>query len=315
MVKKLSWVIAIEAGVIIVIASFFFPKSDYYYSDFYRYYLPFANGCLKCGFTPYFAQWLLWPLTLVQPALAYPLWTAISVAGFIILCRYTGANPAVVILSFAAMGQFWLGQIDIIIAVGLALALLAPSPYARGLGLVLALVKPQISALPVLMLLLGQPRREIVKVLAAPLVVLTVSLAVYGPTWPLAWLSNSLGLPAHYWRLAASDVWPYGLILIVTPFVFRAMRARLESSLMVSALSTPFFSVYSYVTFIVFRAPWWVLPLSYSWLLLYPWLGQPALRAAWIVPAGLFFYQFYKETNLASLFYRFNLRRFWGWAW
>jgi hypothetical protein len=218
------------------------------------------------------------------------------VAGLLLVCRFTGANPVVVILSFAAMGQFWLGQIDVIVAAGLALALLAPNPYTRGLGLALALVKPQVSGLAVLMLLNSQPRRELIKMLAAPLLVLTASLAVYGLNWPLNWLQHSLALPAHYWRLAAADVWPYGFVLVFTPLAFKTLRARVETSLMVSALATPFFSVYSYITFLVFRAPWWTLPLSYSWLLLYPWLGQSAMRVAWLLPAALVIYSFFRET-------------------
>lgn len=318
MTPKLSWLIALTAGAVIIILTFFLPGGQ----DLYTYYLPFANGCLTCGFTPYFAQWLLWPLTLLPPALAYPLWTAVSVFGFIFLCRYTGANPAVVILSFAALGEFWLGQIDIIIAVGLVLALLAKNPYWRGVGLVLAMVKPQLAGLAVLMLILQQPRHELIKVLAAPLLTLAASFMVYGLAWPLAWLANSLAslpiqgedfiisgvawplawlanflvnLPAQMWQLAG---WAFGLGLILILFILKR-RLTVDAALIIAALATPFFRGYSYIVFLIFRSPWWSLPLSYAWLLLYPLLGAASARAAWLLPAGLLIYLVYKDTKSA----------------
>lgn len=290
--EKISWIIAIEVGLITGIASFFLPGGD----DLYRFYLPFAEGCLTCGFVPYFAQWILWPLTFVPSQLAWPLWTIVSVAGFIILCWYTKVNPAVVILSFAALGQFWLGQIDVIISIGLAIGLLAVNPYWRGVGILLALVKPQIAGLAVLVLLIHQPRHEIMKVIAIPFVAMIVSFIVYGFSWPIDWFLNSSGhLPLHVWRLAPSDVWPYGIVLILTLFVFSPFRLRFEAALIISALASPFFGVYSYLIFLIFRAPWWSLPLSYAWFLMYPVWGNTAMRIAWILPIGLLGYLFYKR--------------------
>lgn len=290
--EKISWIIAIEVGLITSIASFFLPGGD----DLYRFYLPFAAGCLTCGFVPYFAQWILWPLTFVPSQLAWPVWTTVSVAGFIVLCRYTKVNPAVVILSFAALGQFWLGQIDVIISIGLAIGLLAVNPYWRGMGILLALVKPQIAGLAVLVLLIHQPRHEIMKVIAIPFVAMIVSFIVYGFSWPIDWFLNSSGhLPLHVWRLAPRDVWPYGIVLILTIFVFDSLQSRFEAALIISALASPFFGVYSYLIFLIFRAPWWSLPLSYAWFLMYPVWNSSAMRIAWILPIGLLGYLFYKR--------------------
>jgi len=280
--------------VIVVIASFFRPGGD----DLYRYYLPFANGHLDAGFVPYFAQWILWPLSLVPQQLAWPAWTVISVAGFLFLCKHTKVNPAIVMLSFPAMGQFWLGQIDIIVSAGLVMALLAANPYLRGAGMLLALVKPQLATLAVLILLIHQPRRDIAKVLIVPFVAMIISFLVYGFTWPIDWFRHTIdSLPVHVWRLASKDIWPYGAVFVLTLFLFRPLRPRFEATLMISTLATPFFGVYSYLVFLIFRAPWWSLPLSYIWLVMYPVMGNAAIRFAWVLPAGLLGYLLYRERK------------------
>ena len=291
--NKIGWITAVEVGIIVIVATFFLPGGE----DINRFYIPFGNGCLDCGvYLPYFAQWIFWPLTFVPPRLVWPVWTTVNVVGLISLCWFTKVNPALVILSFPAFGQFWLGQTDIVIMAGLAIGLLAPNPYLQGIGIVLASAKPQLSGLAVLILLIHLPRQKIIKVLVFPFIAMIASLIVYGFNWPIEWFIHSLNtVPIDYWRLAPNDVWPYGIVGILALFVFRPLRPRFEATLIISALATPFFSVYSYLVFLVFRAPWWSLPLSYTWILMYPVWGRTAMRLAWVLPVGLLGYLFYKE--------------------
>lgn len=292
--NKIGWVVAIEVAILMVVASFFLPGGD----DLHRFYRPFADDCLQCGFVPYFAQWLLWPLSLIPPYLVWPVWSALNAGILLGLCRLTRVNPALLFLSFPALGQFWLGQIDAIVCLGLVLALLANNPYTRGLGIALALVKPQIAALAVFFLLTREAQKDILKILTIPLAVLTCSLIVFGLAWPLDWLINVLSdLPVHVWRLASRDVWPYGIFLILIPFAFRGRRTRFEAGLLVAAMATPFFGVYSYITFLIFRATWWSLPLSYAWVLAYPMWGKPAMRLAWMLPAALLAHLIYENVK------------------
>lgn len=278
--NKLSWVVAIEAAILIVAISFFSPGGD----DLYRYYIPFARGSLESGFIPFFARWVVWPLGFLQPHWGWPVWLAICMAGWLALCRWTGINPALVMLSFPLLGQAWLGQIDVIICAGLALALLAKNPYARGIGVILALIKPQVAGIALFILLTRE--RQLLKVLAAPVITLISSFLVFGWHWPIEWLTNaSNNLPPHVWRLAAGDVWPLGLLLLWVPFVFKDRRQRFEAGTLVSSLAIPYVGVYSYVIFQVFaQRKWWSLPLSFTWLLAIPIFGENAMRIAWIYP-------------------------------
>jgi hypothetical protein len=77
--------------------------------------------------------------------------------------------------------------------------------------------------------------------------------------------------------------------LIWTPFLFRETRRRFVASLIIGSIATPFFSVYSYVTFLAFYLPPWAVPVSYAWLVLNPWFGVNSIRFAWILPLSLLF--------------------------
>jgi Glycosyltransferase family 87 len=289
--NKASWIVAIEIAILMVLASFFLPGGD----DLYRYYLPFSGGCLECGFIPYFAKWVLWPLVLFPYNLAWPIWTAISLTGLLMICRVTRVNPVLVMMAFPTFGQIWLGQIDVLVCAGFALALLEKNAYLRGAGLALALIKPQFSLIAVITLLTCE--REFLKVMVIPVVLAVASLVVFGMQWPLEWIHNAANnVPIHVWRLASMDLWPFGLLFIWTPFLFKDCRTRFEAGLLVSALSTPFVGVYSYIIFLVFiRKSWWSVPLSYAWLLLYPLWQEESMRLAWVFPLVLLLNMIYTK--------------------
>jgi hypothetical protein len=283
--EKTSWIAALGVAAGMIAAAFLLPGGD----DLYRYYQPFAQNCLDCGFTPYFAQWLLWPLALVPYPLTWPFWTILSLGVFLLLARRSGVNPFWLFISFPMLGQVWLGQIDLLICAGLLLLLMARSPYLRGVGIALALVKPQLTGIAILAMLLFEDRRNLLRILAAPLLVIAVSLAVYGTSWPLEWLQNArASLPIHTWRLASVSAWKYGLILVPAPLLFKERRKRLLASLLVSTIATPFFGVYSYVVFLLFNTSWWAAVLSFAWALAYPLFQEQAMQFAWVLPLALF---------------------------
>lgn len=168
--NKIMWVAAIGAAIGLIAASFYLPGGD----DLYRYYLPFAQGCLHCGFMPYFAQWFLAPLRwLPEYPFSWGVWSLFSVSGILILAYYTKANPFLLLISFPALGQVWLGQVDIFIATGLVVFLFNKNPYLRGLGLIVALSKPQLTALPIFFcLLMEEDPRLFLKLFLIPSIII-----------------------------------------------------------------------------------------------------------------------------------------------
>lgn len=283
---KYSLIAALGVFIGMLAAAFFLPGGD----DLYRYYQPFAKGCLNCGYVPFYAQWFLVALMPFTFPIAWPLWTLLSLTGFFVLFRYTKVNPFFFLISFPMLGQIWLGQIDILVCTGLVILLFSPKPFVRGLGITLALVKPQISVPAILFLLLIEKRGELWKVLLVPGLTMIASLLVFGPGWPVAWFQNAFsGLPIHVWRLASAVSWHYGLILLPAPFLFKDRQKRLRVSLLVSAIATPFFGVYSYIVFLIFETKWWMVILSFAWFFAYPLLQANAMQFAWILPLAVLF--------------------------
>lgn len=288
--QRVSWIIAIEAAIGMVIFAFITSKGIDVGGgmDVIQFYKPFADGCLDCGFIPHFSQILFSPLILAPEGFIWPYWTIFSLIGMLLIARETKINPLVFLLTFPMIGQYWLGQVDVLICLGALLAIRSESPYWRGAGLALMMVKPQIAVLAVLFMLVREDRKLLHKVLVVPALVMAISLAVYGVDWPVKWFFNAAtGIPDHPWKMAAETLWPVGLILLPVPFLFREREEGTVVSLIVSSLAMPFFSVYSYVVFLVFESPWWVLPLSYAYRLFYPWLGLGVMKMAWLLPLGM----------------------------
>jgi hypothetical protein len=230
------------------------------------------------------------------------LWTLISVVAWLFLARWTKVSPLLLMLSFPLWGQLWLGQVDWLVACGLATLLLAKHPALRGFGILLALIKPQLSALAILALLLQEKPLTILRIIALPLAGFLLSLGLYGVRWPLEWLTGtSVAVPVHHWRLAGLDTWRFGIFFIWLPFLFHNPRQRLAVSLLVSSIATPFFGVYSYVVFLLFVLPWWAVPLSYVWGLASPWLSYNAMRLAWVLPLALLVWLIFNRDRASQL--------------
>jgi hypothetical protein len=264
---------------------------------------------MDCGFIPHFARILLSPLMLAPEGYVWTYWSIFNLTGMLLIARETKVNPLIFLLTFPMIGQYWLGQIDVFICLGILLAIKSENPYWRGAGLTLMMVKPQIAVLAVLFLLVREDRKMLVKVLSVPAIVLAISLLVYGADWPVRWVFNAAtGIPDHPWKMAAEFFWPWGLILLPVPFLFKERKEGTLVSLMVSSLAMPFFSVYSYVVFLIFEAPWWVLPLSYAYRLFQPWLGIEVMKMAWLLPLGMLLVHLSGRFGLAEKISR-KLRR------
>jgi hypothetical protein len=109
---------------------------------------------------------------------------------------------------------------------------------------------------------------------------------VWGLDWPLRWWQTrdiAAGLPL--WGTAS--LFPAGLAAFAAVPLVDGPRKKVTAALLASALAIPQFGIYSYVTFLVFLAPAWALPLSYAWALVYPFLQAVSLEFAWTLPLGL----------------------------
>ena len=273
--------VLIEVVFLFVGAAFFLPGGQ----DLDHLY-QYANGCLSCAYEPPFGSWLLFPLRFIPTEVRWPLWTLLTCLALIWSSRRFGVEPLWVLLSFPAVGHIWLGQLDGFVALGIALAVTAPHPFARGFGLLVMAVKPQVAG-PAILLLLWRERDKL-RTLAIPVAVMLLSFVAWDVDWPVRWLfehNEPADMNLIPWRLASR--YPVGLLaFLVVPWL-KTPRDQLRATLLATALGFPFYSSYSYVTFLVIGAPWWSVPLSYAWALAYPWLGREALQFAWVLPLAL----------------------------
>lgn len=281
--RRIAWISSSIMVLFYIGISFFVD----YGGDLYLYYMPFAKGCDDCGFNPYYARWFFAPLMLLPNTfIAWPIWNIVVFAILFWLIYTMDVNPLIV-ASFAVIGQFWLGQVDIYLCIGIYLILKHENPLINGIGLCFLAIKPQVMALAMLYLLIGQPWPVLARMLVAPIVMALLSFAVFGIDWPVRWLSNTQELPVHMWRYSALDTWRFALPFIWVPLLFKQRDLRIVLSIAVMALASPFFGIYTYIVLVLFYPKWWTIPLSYVWVLFIPLAGPTAMRFAWILPLAI----------------------------
>lgn len=277
--------IAIEVIALMVGGALFLYGGE----DLGTFYLPIARG--EHGYNPWYASWILFPIQFVSMVVPFRylwvLWVLFTGATVYWAAERLRTNSAFVLLAFPMMGQVWLGQADAVVIIGLMCAFLSPNPYFRGVGLVLASIKPQVAG-PVILLLLWYDQARW-KTLVVPIAVCLLTLIVWGVDWPLRWwLSRNLEASLPVWGQAA--LFPCGLAAFLAVFLVKDVRRKIAVVLLATALSVPQFGVYSHIVYLIFICPWWATPLSYAWAVAYPWLGREAMRFAWTLPLGLLFY-------------------------
>jgi hypothetical protein len=224
-------------------------------------------------------------MSLVLPQFLWAAWTLASGLMVWWACIKLDTNPTFVLLSFPALAMVWLGQIDGLIVLGIALAITAKNPYLRGVGLTLITVKPHLAAAAILVILWHD--RERWKTLIVPVVIMVISFVVWGIDWPLRWWnSQEVTFLRDLWKTAS--LYPYGLISFAAYPLMKTPRDKLRLALIASALGIPEYGIYSYVIFLATLCPWWALPLSYAWALAYPFIQGWSLQFAWVLPMGLY---------------------------
>jgi hypothetical protein len=209
-----------------------------------------------------------------------------------------GANKFWLLLSFPAFWGLWVGQLDGLVMLGVALGFWAVQqqrPVVLGLALALLLAKPHIGGPTALLYLYWLRHWKAPATFAA---VVLLSMLVWGGQWPYLWLRN-LWLESGGGATAAQgtniSLFPYGLLAwrccccLWPPAADHAVLAA-------TFLSTPYAPIYSLLALLVLPLPWWAYALSSAPYILGPtgyrlatlaplgvlvWIGWPWLRQGW----------------------------------
>lgn len=251
-----------------------------YGHDFFMHYRLYALSG-EYGVTtwlPYYGYWLIYPFAVLPHPTGLALWNLVNAAGLGWLCRRWGVNPLVMALVFPTMYMFGNGQMEGIIAGGIALGLSA-NPIVAGLGLVLISLKPQLTVFIGAYILLT---RWHWKLLIVPAVVLAASTAYWG-IWIPEWLASFQGAgPAVRFQAWNVSFFPYSLILLPAVWLFRHSPRLL---LVITPIIVPYYAIYSLALAFTVGNTWWLFLLTWIISAIYIIGGYTPLWA--LVIAGL----------------------------
>jgi hypothetical protein len=212
---------------------------------------------------PYWARWLFSLLKFPPEPVAFIGLSLASTVMLYLAVRIFGGKHWQVFTSFAFAWTLFYGQIDGLVIGGLLLAWWAcvqKRPVLIGAGIMLALIKPQLSLPMVVALWYWSPSR--LKALILPILVMVGTLLQWG-WWIPEWISKvfdtqyliTLSRNISLWPVLGPWVW------LVWPFVLWVRMPRDKKLLAIAvttAMTAPYFPLPSAVLLLTFPVPVWV---------------------------------------------------------
>lgn len=315
-------------GVVTALAGLLPVPGDYFW---YYYHVPldWAAGrtelydeASRGYYLPPWAVWLFLPLAYAPPNWGFALFTGVSLAATVAAAytcaRGAGAGWPWLAAALAATCPYTLvmvftGTPDGWAVGGLALAWHAVrqrQPWLLGVGVVVALVRPQVALLvvPALGLMIrGWDRRTLASAGVVPLAVVLLTVPAFGSDWPLRWVQNYQVAPPT----------PYGVVTTYT--VLQQAGVPLAVSGAVGAVAAAAALWYAWrtapswqaVAVVVaanavlapyIRTPSYVAVLALAWVVL--WARRPALALAVLAPSLAYVITFFHLDSALGFWYR-----------
>lgn len=255
--KRMQPIIFVEVAALILFGLAVMPGGF----DYKGYFHPLAQGCYGCTYNPYFTEWFMRPFGFFPWRTSYLIFSAASIVIVWWSARRLGGSPFVTLASAPFLWVLWLGQIDVLPALGLALAWWSSQkerPVLAGLGLLLLATKPQLGGFAIVALVLWGGWRTLI----IPAAATGISFLLYGIDWPLRWLTYT---PQ---TMFAGDAWfyiaPIWLLLsLVGVFFIRGRREQLHYIVAATLAGAPFLGAYSYFVLLLFPMRRWEIFLGY----------------------------------------------------
>lgn len=255
--KRMQPVLYVEIAALILLGLAVMPGGF----DYKGYFHPLAQGCYNCTYNPYFSEWFMRPFGIFPWRTSYLIFSAVSMAIIWWSTRRLGGNPFVTLASATFLWILWLGQIDVLPALGLALAWWSLQTERRtlaGLGLLLLATKPQLGGFVILALIWWGGWRTLI----IPAIAAGAAFVIYGIDWPLRWMTYT---PQ---TMFGGDAWFYIaptwlLISIVGVFFVRGRREQLQYIVAATLAGAPFLGAYSFFVLLLFPVRRWEVAIGY----------------------------------------------------
>ncbi|RME58104.1 DUF2029 domain-containing protein [Candidatus Parcubacteria bacterium] len=220
---------------------------------------------------PLYIKFLFYPLAVLPTLAGYAGILALNVVSYRMIAYFSGINKWLIFPSFPALWMLVYGQIDGLVALGVALgawALREKKPYIQGIAILLLMLKPHVGGVLALVFFVWQKDW---RALVISGMVIGLSLWVGGPNWPIAWVRRLLAEAAQASRhegFAGVEnsfnnigLFPYGLlfwIFVLWRYPYEEKIAPIVAS---SILSMPYAGNYSLLSVMAGALPGWVYPL------------------------------------------------------
>ena len=188
---------------------------------------------------PPWITWVLYPFSFFPVGLSFAIWITLTIVVSAWCIFKLGGDLYVVLLSLCSPAfarVFIQGQIEVIPLLGFTLMMVSPRMVGKTVGYLLLAIKPHVLGLGAIIAWLKLDNRGKLIVLCAALVLLLVTILLYGN-----WMSSALAtLVAAGQSPVGIHIWPYGLPLGLILFATSLKRQNTK----LAGLSTIFFVPY-----------------------------------------------------------------------
>jgi hypothetical protein len=260
----------------------------------YNVYIKTAHGDLL---QYYYADWILplfWLFAKLPALVGFSMWSIVNILCLLAAGRIFGGRTALALLTFQFFYSLFLGQINGLLAGGLALVWWAVAHKKwglAGLGFWLAATKFQIGLPFGLLLWLAADTtwRNRMRVLILPCLLSLASLLAF-PDWPVHLLERIHAYAPYDW--GSISLWPSlgagALLFLLPPLFLRLERPRRLRALAAAIpLALPYFQSTDLLVMFVMPIGWLPLVLGNLGFLFFAY-GFRVLRLLWIVPLVIY---------------------------
>ena len=210
---------------------------------------------------PYYARWFFQLLAAADLHVVFLSLSLLTILSLYFSLRVFGGRHWVVFISYQLFWLFFYGQFDGIVVGGLALAYWAvekKKPVLLGLGLTLAMLKPQLSAFLMILFWWWSPSRW--KSLIIPTLMMVISFIQWG-FWVPSWVLSLFGFKEIFYPTATNiSLWPVAgpWVLLIWPIICLLPLDRKNRIIAVTAgtmISVPYFPIYSSLVVLPMQIP------------------------------------------------------------
>jgi len=226
--------------------------------DWREYYRPATLSGDYLGYrntaNPTFVVLLFAPLAALPIKVGFLILNLITVITFRLTARLSNINKWLIFPSFPALWMVVYGQIDALVALGVALgwwAIKNKRPYWQGLATILLILKPHVTGLLAICYLFWQKDR---RAFVVSISFLLVTLVIFG-LWPIKWLTTlfsetGLAVGGQGQNTSVNEwnnigLYPWGLLLLPLLLVPYAREKKIPALISASLLASPYAGAYT----------------------------------------------------------------------